>query len=274
VAQTTLLPPFTTIRLAWSLTGKFSQEAGSQEIAALAEQVLKDIQSRSQKSSDREQQYINGAISTIQSSLRSLDTIYKGRELNFKENGELRAVYLETVKENLEFGKRAQDFLKSLPTMTFVAGAGTVTLSQLIVLSPWQWVLLGLGLAGLGYMINVMIVHLTRRRQQQLYLEQDYERNLYYDQYVTRVRTALFSLYLDLDRIHWNSFGQSYPINPGQPAQDIVEDVVKGIRSSMCPYVHKHMSEHRVTPQLWARCESGGEGAKHCPLWEGSPPVQ
>jgi hypothetical protein len=129
-----------------------------------------------------------------------------------------------------------------------------------------------LGLAGAGYIINLGIVRFTRRRQQQLYLEQDYERNLYYDQYVTRVRTALFSLYLDLDRIHANIFGQSYPINSGQSAQDIVEEVVKGIRSTMCPYVHKHMKEHRIIPTLWPRCETGGEGARHCPLWEGLPP--
>lgn len=273
MAQTTLLPPFTAVRLAWALTGKFSKEPGSQDIAALAEKVLKDIQEQAQKTGGAEQQYVSGAVSTIQASLRSLDTIYKSRELNFEENEKLRSVYLDAIKENLQFGKKAQDLLKSLPTMTIAAGAGVVTVAQLFRLAGWQLWLVGLGLAGLGYLINQGIVSAMRKRQQQLYLEQDYERDLYYEHYVTRVRTTLVSLYLDLDRIHLNAFNQTYPVSPPETVLNIVEEIVKGIRPAMCAYVHKHRSENRITPELWPRCETGGTAAQYCRFWEGAPPA-
>lgn len=273
MTQTALLPPFTALRLAWALTGKFSKEsAASQEIAVLAEKVIKDIQEQAQRMAGPEQQYINGAVFALEASQRTLDTIYKGRELNIQENNQLRSVSMENIKDNLEFGKKAQDFLKSWPTMTVTTGAGLVTTAQLVHLTAWQLLLVGLGLAGIGYFINLWIVRLMRRRQEELYIAQDYDRNLYFEDYVTKVRTALVSLYLDLDRIHYNAFGQTYPISPPQEVAEIVEEIVKGLRGNLCRYIHKHKMEKKITPELWPRCETGGTSAQHCPLWEGPPP--
>lgn len=271
--KTALLPPFTALRLAWALTGQFPKDVSSHNIAVLAEKILKDTQDAAQKAgvAEQEKEYVNGAVSTVQASLRTLETIYKGRQLNFEENEKLRSVHVENIKDSLEFGKKAQDYLKALPAMTISAGGGVVALQQFWDPPDWVWWVVGLGLAGAGYFINLGIVRYTRRQQERLYVEQDYERNLYYEQYVTRTGTALTSLYFDLDRIHKNAFGNPYPVD-GERVNEVVEQVVRGIRTTMCPYVHKHKRENRISADLWPRCETGGVAAQNCPIWEGPPP--
>jgi hypothetical protein len=89
---------------------------------------------------------------------------------------------------------------------------------------------------------------------------------LYYDQYLTRVATTLTSLYLDLDRIHKNVFGQSYPVDAD--VQVIVNEMLEGVRSTFCDYIHKHMNEEKITPELWSLCETG-KATEGCFFWEG-----
>jgi hypothetical protein len=266
MAQTSLLPPVSAVRMAWARTGAFSKEEHSQLSAVLTEAALKDIKDRAEKD-QKEREYVISAIATMDASLRSLDTIYKGRELNFEENQKLRSSYLNSVKENLDFGNKAKDFLKSLPAMT-IGSAGGITVAEALGASGIQLWGIGWVLAGLGYLVNLGIVRLMRKRTQMFYVMQDYDRGLYYDQYVTRVATTLTSLYLDLDGIHRNVFGQKYPVEA--EVSDIIGDLLKGIRPTYCKYVHKHIPEKKITPKLWSLCESGNAGAvKKCPHWEG-----
>jgi hypothetical protein len=132
-----LLPPTTAVRIVWALTGSFSDDLHSQRAAEYAEQSLKNIEARAQQSNEQEQQYVTTTIAAIQSTRRSLDTIYKGRELNFNENKELRSAYLDSIKEGIDFGKKAQDFLKSLPAMTIAGAGGALTFTQYFDLSGY-----------------------------------------------------------------------------------------------------------------------------------------
>ena len=267
--QTKLLPPFTAIRLTWALTGQFPKGPESHNIYALADRVLKDIQG--QAKGGPEQEYVDNTVAIIMAGMRTLDTVYKGRELNFAENEKLRSVALDNARENLEFGKKAQDFIKSLPAMTVTTGVGVISLNQLPMFQNNNWLLwvLGAGLAGLSYMVNLWIVRAMYVRKQRLYLKQDYERNLYFEQYVTRVSTTLTSMYLDIDRVHERVFGQPYPLEPPEDVSHIVEETLKGIRHTMCDYVHEHMREGKIVPRLWPLCETGGKTAEECELWEG-----
>ena len=264
MSTTSYLPPVSAVRMVWARTGAFSNDVHSQNAANLVEQALKDIKQQAEKAgTGREKEYITSAMATMDASLRSLDTVYKGRALNFQENEKLRSAYLDSIKESLEFGKKSQDFLRSLPTMT-VGAAGGVTVAQALngsELSLWG---IGLGLAAAGYLVNLWFVRHTRRQKQMLYIAQDYDRGLYYDQYVNRVSTILTSLYMDIDRIHKNVFGDSYPID-GTGVKQIIEDMINGVRPSFCQYVHKHIQENKITPELWALCESGiQDGTEQC----------
>lgn len=272
---TKLLPPFTAVRLAWAITGKFSKDETTKSTALIAEDALKRIQTQAAQDV-AEQQYVSEAVATIEATLRSLDVIYKGRELNFEENQKLRDAYMETMKENIDFGTKAQDFMKSLPTMA-ITGAGTAIpfgnyLADLLNVPDGQmgafiWAL-GLAMAGAGHLIHTGVVRAMRKRTQTLYVKQDYERNLYYDQYVGRVAVTLTSLYFDLDRVHQTVFGVPYPVATGDGTK-IVEDTLRGVRPTMCKYVHAHMADGTITPSLWAVCESGGVPATQCRYWKG-----
>ena len=274
MSQTSLLPPVTAVRMVWARTGAFSDDPDSKLAAALTEAALKQLRDRAEKEDPREKDYIFSGIATMDASLRNLDIIQKGRELNFQENDRLRQAYLDSVAENITFGNKAGNFLKALPTIT-IGGAGSVTLAaslqDSLKLSDLQLWGLGLAAAALGYLVHLGVVRLMRRRTQMLYVIQDYERGLYYNQYVTRAATVLTSLYLDVDRIHKNVFGQSYQVET--EAQVIVGEMLKGIRPTFCRYVHKHMKEQKVAPELWSLCETGGDAPASCPHWEGWGPV-
>ncbi len=268
-AHSRLLSPALAVRLAWAMTGQFVKASDSEaKVAGVwAKGLIDDIRKQAADAKGREQEYIDKATGTIQATMRTLDTVYKGRELNFEENERVRNMYLENFRDNLAFGVRSKDFLKSLPTMAITTGTGVFSLAQVEALQGWPLALLGLALAGLGHVINVGIVRVTRGQQQNLYIRQDYERNLYYNQYMTRVRTTLLSLYLDVDRDHQVVFGEPYPGTAGESLAR-VEEVLRGARPTMCPYVHKHMRENSITSKLWPLCEVGPDAAKTCSLWE------
>jgi hypothetical protein len=270
MSKTALLPTVTAVRMVWAMSGKFSNDAPSQTMATYVEDVLKGIEEQAPQISDDERSYVTSAVATMKASLRSIDVVYKGRDLNFKENEKLRSAYLESVKESLDFGNKAQDFLKSLPAMT-IAGAGGVTVAQYFKASAFELWGFGLILTGIGYFVNQYIVLWVRRKTQMLYVTQDYERGLYYEQYLDRVHLVLLALFLDLERIHKRVFRENYEADTTSIAvQSIIDDILSGVRSTFCPYAHKHMAEKKVTPELWTLCESGTRKAvKNCPLWEG-----
>lgn len=171
--------------------------------------------------------------------------------------------------------------MKSLPTMGITSAGGITLIESLkgsgIQLNSWQLWGLGAGLAAAGYIINMAIVKLTRRYKQNLFVSQDYERGLYFNHYLTHVKTALVSLCLDLNRVHKNIFGQPYPLEKDDIV-GVVGEMLKGVQSLFCPYVHKHMMEKKITPELWPLCETGmaidaepgtPRAIEQCKYWEG-----
>ncbi|MBN1190167.1 MAG: hypothetical protein JXA46_10475 [Dehalococcoidales bacterium] len=119
--------------MAWALTGAFSVNSPeSQMIASNAKNNLENIKKRASELKDPELSYVTNAAVDIDSTMRTLDTIYKGRELNITENDQLRKIYLENIEESVKFGQSAKDVVKSLPAMAIATGAGTVTLNQLL----------------------------------------------------------------------------------------------------------------------------------------------
>jgi hypothetical protein len=252
--------------MAWAITGKFTKESFSQQTATYAEQSLKRLEEQAQ-ADPQEKAYIISAKASIDACQRSLDTIYKGRELNFIENDKMMKVYSDAIVSDLKFGTDAKDFFKSLPTMT-VSTAGGITLVQALNLSGVPLWGLGIALAAAGYLVNLLAVKKGRHKTQRLYVMEDFNRDLFYDQYVSRVGTTLLSLYLDINDVHQNVFGDGYPSQRGD--KSIIDDLLAGVRPTFCRYLQKHMSQGKVTPELWPTCETGiPETVKNCPNWEG-----
>ncbi|NIO29516.1 MAG: hypothetical protein GTO29_13295 [Candidatus Latescibacteria bacterium] len=266
-SMTSLLPPITAVRIAWARTGAFSNDTSSQKYASMVEASLKDIKAEAEKNKT-EKKYTLNAIAAIDTSLRSLEIVHKGRDLNFEDNEKLRLAYLQSVEESIVFGKQLKDFLKSLPAIAIGAGGG-VTLADALNLSGITLWGIGSGLAGIGYFAYLGIASRARKKKQMLYVREDYERGRYYDKYLDQVELILNSLYLDVDRIHKNIFEDSYPTE--RNVADIIEDLLKGVRRDICPYAEKHISERKITPEVWPLCETADEGAvEKCEHWEGA----
>jgi hypothetical protein len=266
---TTLLPPPIAVKIAWALTGNFSKEQ-SKDIAAEAIKSLHDTIDEANKASDAEKNYVKNTADEIQGTMRTLDTIYKGRELNLTENDKLRNVTLDNIEKDAKFGQSAQDFIKSLPAMAFTTGAGTITLDQALksfALPAWTTWMIGLVFAGLGYGANVLYTRRSLKKKQLLYIRQDYERDKYYEQYISRVKTALVHLYIDIDRLHKNYFGQKYPLADKEDANTVVEGILEGALPTVCEYAYEHLNEGLITPDMWAKCETGAKSTDDCKLW-------
>lgn len=268
--HTTYLSPVTATHIAWALTGGFTK--GNSKIKAeLAEAQLNEIRQLAiseRKTNEEEFEYVNGVYAAINAVRRSLEVAYKGRELNFKENEELRDSYLESVKDSVKFGSSARDFLKSLPAMV-IGGAGGVTIAEYLNISGIELWAIGLGLAAIGYIINLKYVTHARKITQMHYIQQDYEHDLYFDQYITRVQAILLSLYTDVNRIHFSVFGEYYDSPLDSDKDSIFEHLLEGLKSPRCKYLIEHMRKGIVTPELWPLCETGSvQGKDECKYWE------
>jgi hypothetical protein len=271
-ARTALLPPVTGVKLVWALTGNFTSDDNSKLAASVADDQLKDIRARADRGGNSaELEYVNCASATMQASLRNLEIIYKGREINFQENAQLREAYMEQIKQGIDFGGKAKDFLKALPMMTFT-GAGGVTLVKLLMWPDWALWVAGLGLAAVGYGINLLVVQDARRKKQYLFMLQDYERSVYYEQYLSRSILSLASLYADLNRLHASVFSGPYDADT-TTADEVIRRTLAGTNPTFCKYVHKHMKTGVITPEIWAQCESGvpapdgSGGEERCRFW-------
>jgi len=125
----------------WARTGQFPDDEPPKTSAAVNESVIKDIMERADKN-DQERAYVHGAVAVMEAGLRSLETISKGRELHPQGNARLREVYLESVGDNIDFGNKARDFLKALPTMAISTGGGVTVAEALKITGVSLW---GLG---------------------------------------------------------------------------------------------------------------------------------
>lgn len=276
MTKTSVLSPTQAVNLVWAATGKFSNDDNSRMMATNipTREAIKDEAAAS--NNPNEIAYVKQSLTFMDAALRNIEIAYKGRELNFEENKKLREAYLENVKENIEFGTKANDILKSLPTMT-ISSAGGVTVVQAMAayfnaeqfLNDNPIILWGIGLllAGLGYFINLAIKRRSRTQQLMEYVKQDYERTLYYTQYLGRCLVILRSLYLDIDRVHKEIFRESY----GDNVDSLISRLYEMNKPRVCPLIYKHMSDKKITPELWSMCDSGVEDSYYkCPLWDAS----
>lgn len=230
-----------------------------------ADKVLNSIQLRGRAAGGLEQEYVDNTVAVIMAGMRTLDSIYKHRNLNFDENEKLRLAALDNAKENLEFGKKAADFIKSLPAMTVTTGVGITIGIEALGLEPLQLWMLGIGLAGASYWVNLFVVRRWYRNKQKLYMKQDYERQLYYEQYIKRVSTTLTSMYSAINQVHKRVFKNEYP---GHDLQT-VDEILEGTKYTWCKHIDLHMKEDKITPMIWPLCETGRvdtKAAEECDL--------
>lgn len=269
--ETRIVPPIVVLRIIWALTGKWSGNPESRKQAQNEEDRLKDLKKRAEESGDsREKAYVEGVISIINSGLRDLGIIYEGRNKNFEEVDTLRSAQFESIEH---YSKLTGGWQSAWPRLSAggIGGiSGAIGLSELVEkvagnTPDWWTGAFTIGGVGVSYILHEwIVVPLVKRAKMKDIIKRDYDRNLYYDQYVDRSRLTLRSIYRDLERLHASAFRGPYDgtVNEDQ----VVNDVMAGAPSTMCPHVHRHTLRGLITPDLWSMCETGN-GKETCPYW-------
>lgn len=270
--STEILPPGLAVRLAWDLTGEWSETTAVQDRAKIANSRLAALADQALNGPDEdEKKYVPQAVKYIYSCQRSLAAIYASRKLNFEEVRQMREAQRESIEAYSKLTANWQSAWPRVVSVGIGGSAGALTLVDLAkgyfpsinpaVLQAYMFII---G-AGVLYLVNEFIVLPWVRRS--LMMERvrgDYDRNLYYAQFIERTRSALVSLYEDVDRVHQKVFRSPY--EPQPDVTKIVDGVLAGVLPTMCDKVHDHMHRGLATPNLWSICETG-TAKESCPNW-------
>ena len=278
-----IIPPIlpeTAVEWAWGLTHSFST---SKEGKGIGESISLDIRSRMKRIRDeveaeentgRESDlvYVNAVMAAVDSTARNLGIIIAGRNLNFKGVDDLRDARQDNVKAAERLSKDAQSYVPRL----FAAGGGLSAPFVLleffgITLPAAVVVALGVIAAGVAYLLfQVLVAPRRRTAAQKVLIDADYQRNVYYSQYLSSSRSALQSLLENVLHFHRRVYGLVYDsrYNDLNNVKGFVAGVMGGPHADpkRCPHIDEHYHERIITPVLWPSCDSG-EGAEKCPFY-------
>jgi hypothetical protein len=225
-----VLTPLAGVQLAWALTGGFkrsevtvaekyeTQKTDGNQITVAAgekpdekdivrintskaEELIESI-GKTFPCGSAEEKYSHESAAAIRASVRNLATIYRGRDLNFKENDALRDVYMASIKEGISFGSSLNEFTKSLPRVVISGGAALIFSTVLIYYFSVTVFFLAILASISGFFLYWVILSACRWRQKRLYIRSDHERTLYYASYLRHSKKELNELHERLKKSH------------------------------------------------------------------------
>ena len=280
--------PDSALKYAWSLTLSFSGHENAQLEAQYVRDAIKGIRNRVTKRVDngegearagaiKDLRYFEAIEAAINSCVRNLLTITRGRNKNFEETDELLKSHIESINSLSNLSMSLQSGLGRLTSMTF----GGATTGAIIAyfspgLPPWVLPLSVAGVGALAYGVHeAVLVPRSKRKVEEGLIKTEARRAMYFQQYVQRARITLRSLLDDVLRIYSEVYGSPFHEEKyDDPAErrKIVADTLRGIENEspfVCKYLTKHYLEDKITRDLWVICESGRE-PEYCKCWEGT----
>lgn len=286
-----ILPPILpemTPNFAWGLTLGYSQDIEAKgradKIRNRLEEIKRTVYEETKENKEKERAdrlHVDNVLAAIDSCERTLLTVIRGRNLNFKETDRL----METQIKNIESSSRVMLNLHSVLPRIFATGggaAGTVLvkfiLNSLFKIEIPDEVLYSAAVvaAGVGYGIYQLVVApKTSRRAQQQIIKNDYRRNLYYRQYLERSRGSLTALFSDTLNIYEKVYRKKYEskYDNEEERQKVVMNAMGGseaLSGRWCKKIHEHYHDNKITPVEWTTCESG-IGYEKCSRWPANP---
>jgi hypothetical protein len=288
--RTMYLPPEVAVKIAWELSGQYSSNPVERGIAHDTKEKLKDLEIRVNTSSpnSKEARYISATLALIGGTERSLQTIIAGRDLNMKEEDQLREESQKNILYFSQFSSNLQSIIPRIGSMTIAGAGGGIAVTELFGqilqgLPDYVLPLIIAFAAAIGYLLHgLVVVPIVKRKLQRDKIRADYNRDLYYFQYITRTQDTLKDLYESVQRSHHAYFNSNY--SEGTAADAIVNNLMKGVRPTLCHHIHKHMKNRYndkksnkynkrhwfrsiIDDKVWAMCESR-KGIENCPWYK------
>ena len=260
--QTQLISPRGAIDIAWASTNDLSTNP---KISGNAERVKKrmdDIIEIAYKGNNmKEKEYINSVYMAIESTYRSLATITNGRNNNYTEINTVRDQQAKDMQSYASFILTLQSTIPRIAEMTIGGiASGTLFGPYFIRMFPSLGdsafhISVALG-AVIFYLVSEFYINprLAKRKLRSI-IQLDYDKDLYYQQYLNRIKEALISLYDQVENLHVKNFKIKY--NEEKNSETEVDDLLKGLDTTMCENVVTCMENEKITPDNWAVCESG-----------------
>jgi hypothetical protein len=272
---------------AWGLTLGYSEDVEAKgradEIRTRLTEIKRIIHEKASGKKEDEKEhadrlYLDNVMAAIDSCERTLLTIIRGRNQNFRETDKL----MDANIKNAEASSTVMlSFQSALPRVFATGGgaAGTVLakfiLSSIFNIEIPDEVLYSAAVvvAGAFYGIyQLMVAPETRNRAQQEVVRNDYRRNLYYRAYLARSRDALNALFSEVLAIYERVYRVKYDVkyyNGEEERQKIVRNAMGGseaLSGKWCPKIHEHYHKGKITPAEWTACESA-IGYEKCRVW-------
>ncbi len=294
-----VLTPIAGVRLAWAMTGGFPQSNVREDLGENASQATGEkggtaspaasqvsiisvsstnaekmlaCEAKTLPTDPKQIQYVRESTLAIRAAVRNLSTVYRGRELNFRENDGLRNVYMNAIKEDLSFVINLKNFAKALPGAVISGGVGLVlsVASQQILGVPLTEIdILRISIiAGIAGIIVFFLFNLiTRWRQTKFYVRSEHQRTLYFRYYLDRSKKVLIDLYYELalqyhhyiDNTFTNYSPKKCP-HENYNGYDEIDLILKGLYpTSVCENADKCIHSWFFRPRWWIHCETQGE---------------
>lgn len=295
-AQTRALPivppilPEMVPNYAWALTLGYSEDEEAkgradnirnrlEEIKRTVHEKAKGKKADEIESADR--LYVDSVLAAIDSCERTLLTIIRGRNQNFKETDRL----MDTQIKNAEASSRVMlNFHSALPRVFATGGgaAGTVLvkffLDSVFKIEIPDEVLYSAAVVAAGAVYGIyqlMVAPETSKRAQQEIVKNDYRRNVYYKSYLARSRGSLNALFSEILNIYERVYGEKYEpkYDNEEERQKVVMNAIGGseaLSGKWCPKIHEHYHKNKITPVEWTACESA-IGYEKCSKWLDEP---
>lgn len=211
------------------------------------------------KNQFQEKIYIGRSVVAMRAALCNLQTIYDGRELNFKENGVLRKAHLASIERSIEFGKSLKDFgvlaVSGIISGTIALG-GSLLIDKLlgVSFSSTDLFIISIIFGLFGFFLYWVMMKYGYKNQLKEYIKRDHERTLYYEQYLFRVRRQLIELYKELIIIHNEVFETDYT---AETKRKDIETLIGVICPTWCKHVDKCICQYDLSSDEWVWCETG-----------------
>lgn len=264
--MTKLLPPLSAVQMTWVSAIKFSTPESIDLYEEFIKPSLTGILEQA-KTNNEENEYILKAIPMMAVTLKSINTLRKGRELNYADNKILREVYLESISQKFDLISKLKDFVKNLPAIT-IAGAGGLVFAEGTVknVDSTDKFFFAMLFALVGYGINQLINRYLLQRKQLNYIKEDYQTTCYYENYLDRVETTLHNLFDELETLHQKVFGEKYYKDTN--GKKVITKMIAETRSKRCKHINKHMDKGWITPDIWHLCEIENGREVGCPYYQ------
>lgn len=267
--------PRQVVQFAWGLT---IEHSSARDVDLQAKEIrdrMDEIKSNVYKTEDKKDiLYIDNIYPAIANCVRTLLIIIRGRNTNFEETDSLSRMYIKNIESISRFTLDLQSAVGRITTMTFGGSSVGVILAYFFPNLPAFFLPFAVATAAAGaYALHELIIKpINRGMIEKVKIQNDYKRNLYYQQYVRRSKIALTAVFEEAlylyEEIYKDKYDKKYDNKANR--EKFIENMMKSLEFKFtCEYIHDCYADKifLINKERWETCESG-EGCEKCDEWK------